>query len=210
MNTCHGHAPCARAAVAPAARITATHELSVRLTQPPLPRRPTPTTCERTQAIEGLETLTNLQELWLGKNKITEIVNLAPLTNLIRLDVQSNRLLALGGLDALTNLEELYIGHNAIEQLEGLDALVKLETLDATHNRLTKVDGVSTLAALTDLWLGSNAIATFEACDGLRELPSLTTVYLEHNPIASDYEYRMRLTTMVPTLTQIDATAVRR
>lgn len=40
------------------------------------------------QAMENLSGLTNLTELWLGKNKITEITGIETLTSLTRLDVQ--------------------------------------------------------------------------------------------------------------------------
>ena len=37
---------------------------------------------------------------------------------------------------------------------------------------------------------------------------SRSCVYLEHNPLAKDFEYRMRLLKMFPTLTQIDAVPI--
>lgn len=57
--------------------------------------------------------------------------------------------------------------------------------------------------------LGENKIASFDAVIGpLSRLPSLSVLYLEHNPLASDFEYRLRLAKGIPQLTQIDATAV--
>lgn len=44
----------------------------------------------------------------------------------------------------------------------------------------------------------------------LARLPALRVLYLEHNPLAADYEYRTRLARGVPQLLQIDATAVPR
>lgn len=41
--------------------------------------------------MEGLEGCTLLEELWMGKNKITHISGIGALTALKRLDVQSNR-----------------------------------------------------------------------------------------------------------------------
>lgn len=87
---------------------------------------------------------------------------------------------------------------------------MKLDTLDVTKNRLTSLEGVTALVELTDLWAGSNAIETFDAVKPAAACPKLETLYLEHNPLASDYEYRMRLTAMIETLQQIDATPVRR
>ncbi len=64
-------------------------------------------------------------------------------------------------------------------------------------------------SSLPHLQLGYNAIPFFDAVEALAALPHLSTLYLEHNPIARDFEYRMRLRRMIPTLTQLDATAVR-
>ena len=56
-----------------------------------------------------------------------------------------------------------------------------------------------------------NAIETYDAIhlEVLGSLEHLDTVYLEHNPIASDYEYRQRVKAGIPSLHQIDATACR-
>ncbi|CAN0475390.1 unnamed protein product, partial [Laminaria digitata] len=43
------------------------------------------------RSISGLEGCTSLEELWLGKNKITQIGGISTLLGLKRLDVQSNR-----------------------------------------------------------------------------------------------------------------------
>ena len=56
--------------------------------------------------------------------------------------------------------------------------------------------------------MGYNQIPFFDDVTALTALPHLSTLYLEHNPIARDFEYRMRLRRMVPTLTQLDATRI--
>lgn len=45
------------------------------------------------KVLEGLETLTNLRELYAGKNKITKIDGLQTLTNLIILSIQVKKLI---------------------------------------------------------------------------------------------------------------------
>lgn len=40
-------------------------------------------------------------------------------------------------------------------------------------------------------------------------LPKLSTLYLEHSPLAKDFEYRIRLAADIPSLTQLDATMCR-
>lgn len=79
----------------------------------------------------------NLEELWLGKNKITRlevchpisgnvttahhVQNLDALKRLKILSIQSNRITKLEGLEHLESLEEVYLSHNGIERLEGLE-----------------------------------------------------------------------------------------
>ena len=177
----------------------------------------------RIRVIEGLKTCGALTELWLGKNKIESLGDgseLAPLRALKRLDVQTNRLRALGdgedggsALHALTTLEELYLAHNAITQLGGaVRTLGALDTLDLTGNRLTSLDGSQHLTSLTEFWCSSNHIPTFEALAPASDAlgATLSCIYLEHNPLAKEYDYRQRVAALFPGVTQIDATMVRR
>jgi protein phosphatase 1 regulatory subunit 7 len=95
-----------------------------------------------TKQIENLDALVNLEELWLGKNKlaklevvpspiavtfIDEVVfqNLNGLRSLKILALQSNRIRKIENLEALGNLEELYLSHNGVERLENLEHNVR-------------------------------------------------------------------------------------
>lgn len=161
--------------------------------------------------------MTNLEELWLGKNKIEKIDGLRSLTKLRSLDVQSNRLTSIENLTAQTEtLKELFLAHNGIDDegaiLEtGLALNFKvLETLDLSKNRLTSCQPFGHMTTLTTLWISSNDIATFEDVEplvglGTREGACLEEIYLEHNPIDKDTEYRTKLKGMIPSLNQIDA-----
>eukprot|EP00584_Thalassiosira_punctigera_P007887 CAMPEP_0172535046 /NCGR_PEP_ID=MMETSP1067-20121228/7215_1 /TAXON_ID=265564 ORGANISM="Thalassiosira punctigera, Strain Tpunct2005C2" /NCGR_SAMPLE_ID=MMETSP1067 /ASSEMBLY_ACC=CAM_ASM_000444 /LENGTH=706 /DNA_ID=CAMNT_0013319939 /DNA_START=120 /DNA_END=2240 /DNA_ORIENTATION=- len=162
--------------------------------------------------LSGLE---NLEELWLGKNKIEKIEGLSKLTKLRRLDVQSNRLTSVENLEAQVNtLEELYLANNGIE-VEGAKRATglalkfsKLSILDLTRNRLTDTTPFSHMTSLTDLWISGNDIKTFEDVEPLGALTELDSVYLEYNPVASEFEYRKKLAEIVPSLTQIDANMI--
>lgn len=50
------------------------------------------------QVMENMQTLTNLQELWLGRNRIKSI-NLCGLKCIKKLSLQSNRLTSMKGLE---------------------------------------------------------------------------------------------------------------
>ncbi|MPC45447.1 Protein phosphatase 1 regulatory subunit 7 [Portunus trituberculatus] len=106
-----------------------------------------------TQVIENLDGLTNLNSIFLGKNRITKLQNMDSLINLKILGVQSNRLTKIEGLGRLVNLEQLYCSHNGIEVLEGLDNNVKLQTLDMAVNRIKKIENISHLTEIEEFWV---------------------------------------------------------
>jgi len=165
----------------------------------------------RIREIQGLATCTNLESLWLGKNKIEEISGVEGLSKLRQLDVQNNRLRCIGScLMTLPCLEELYLACNAIESVDGLPPLSPLNTVDLSTNRLSSISGIQQHKTLSELWMTSSLLSTFESLEPLVELPQLECLYLEHSPIATDFEYRMRITKMIPSLVQLDANAVNR
>lgn len=164
---------------------------------------------------DELSGLVNLEELWLGKNKIEHIGGLSKLTKLRRLDVQSNRLTKIENLCAqVDTLEELYLAHNGID-VDGAKCdtglalpFTQLNTIDMSRNRLVDTSPFSHLTSLSDLWISGNDIKTFDDIEHLRSLTELDTVYLEYNPVASEFEYRKKLAEMIPSLTQIDANMI--
>ena len=123
----------------------------------------TTTENESTSRLSGLE---NLEELWIGKNKLESLDGLQNLTKLRRLDVQGNRLISLVDdnnvcyLNAQRGkLEELYLALNGLtnDSLAGLLStdtdtssqqnkkyvtFPKLTVLDLSRNRLNSIDAL--------------------------------------------------------------------
>ncbi|XP_059638199.1 protein phosphatase 1 regulatory inhibitor subunit PPP1R7 homolog [Cornus florida] len=160
----------------------------------------------RLRVMENLQNLTNLQELWLGRNRI-RTVNLCGLKCIKKISLQSNRLTAMTGFEACVALEELYLSHNGIAKMEGLSTLVNLRVLDVSSNKLTEIADIGNLTQLEDLWLNDNQIASVEGIDeavaGSRE--KLTTIYLERNPCANAPNYYTNLRQIFPNVEQIDS-----
>ncbi|KAG2076705.1 L domain-like protein [Suillus decipiens] len=149
----------------------------------------------RIRHIEGLDALVNLEELWLGKNKLTKL--------------ESNRITKIEGLDQLADLEELYLSHNGVERLEGLENNTKLRMLDVGVNFVPAIENISHLASLEELWLNNNKIADLRALElQLKNTASLETIYLEGNPCqqAEGASYRRKIMLALPQVKQIDAT----
>ena len=169
---------------------------------------------------EELGGMVNLEELWIGKNKIEQIQGLEQLNKLRRLDVQSNRLTTIENLTTQAPiLEELYLAHNGIDD-EGASMdtglaldFPNLNVIDMSRNRLTSTTPFAHLEGLEELWISGNQVSGWDDVKPLQEAAlagkqSLETVYLEHNPVASEFEYRKKLAEMLPSLNQIDANLI--
>eukprot|EP01041_Mallomonas_annulata_P000459 gene459-832_t len=192
--------------------------------------------------MEGIQSLTSLKSLWLGKNKIEQMSHLENLQHLKQLDIQNNRLTAISCTSTLFALEELYLAHNNIQSAEGLYELATstststsdsiessvsemnltssspsastrpvLNTLDLSYNlSISSFIGIENLPLLSELWMSSTKVSSFESIELLKNLENLSCIYLEHSPISTDFEYRKRITLMLPSVEQIDAVSVSR
>lgn len=171
-----------------------------------------------------MDTLTGLEELWLGKNKITELKvyhsylplvafflqrqNISHLSSLKILDIKSNRLPQISGLSNLPNLEEFYVSHNALTEISGLDKNLNLRTLDISNNQIAHLTNLSHLLHLEELWASSNLVSSFEEVENqLVDKKELTTVYFEMNPLQlkNPALYRNKVKLALPQIQQIDA-----
>uniref|UniRef100_H3AL25 Protein phosphatase 1 regulatory subunit 7 n=1 Tax=Latimeria chalumnae TaxID=7897 RepID=H3AL25_LATCH len=167
------------------------------------------TSVQLAKVIENIDTLTKLDSLFLGNNKIPKLQNLDGLTNLTVLSIQSNRITKIEGLQSLLNLRELYISHNGIEVIEGLESNKKLTTLDIAANKVKKIENISHLTELEEFWMNDNLIENWSDLDELKNAKKLETVYLERNPLQKDPQYRRKIMLALPSVRQIDATFIR-
>ncbi|MEG4580668.1 leucine-rich repeat domain-containing protein [Microcoleus sp. MON1_C5] len=127
-----------------------------------------------------LSALTNLTSLYLNNNQITDITRLSALTNLTSLYLNNNQITDITGLSALTNLTFLYLNNNQITDIRGLSALTNLTSLNLCSNQITDITPLSALTNLTDLNLYCNQITDITP---LSALISLTSLYLFSNEI---------------------------
>ncbi|MCP3925475.1 MAG: leucine-rich repeat protein [Desulfobacterales bacterium] len=117
--------------------------------------------------ISGIRTLTNLEELDLGGNYITEIPDgLLSLQKLKKIDLSENCITKIPeNIDKLKNLEELDLSGNYITEIpDGLLSLQKLRKIILSENRITKIpENIDKLENLKILELTDNY---------LKELPN--------------------------------------
>lgn len=58
--------------------------------------------------------------------------------------------------------------------------------------------------------MNNNEIEDWNTLENLRANKKLQTIYLEHNPIAKDPNYRRKIMLLLPWLEQLDATLCKR
>ena len=135
-----------------------------------------------------LGNLTNLTELSLWGNGITDISSLSDLTNLTVLNLSETRVTDFSSLAGLTNLTYLHLGYNDIRDLSGLAGLLagltSLTSLDLTgiNHSLTSgaeqrspldLSPLAGLTSLTQLNLNYNKISDLSPLASLANLKSL-------------------------------------
>ena len=160
-----------------------------------------------------ISALVNLQELWLGKNKIADM-SLPPLPALRHLSLQNNRLESWNAtfFQNLAGLTHLYLGHNNLPDLpEEFTLLINLVEVDLVRNAITKIKPMPELQKLEELWLNDNKIEDLAQTAHLATFPSLKTIYLERNPMQdlgnkeAEERYRDAILQAVPYIQQLDA-----
>ena len=160
-----------------------------------------------------ISALVNLQELWLGKNKIADM-SLPPLPALRHLSLQNNRLETWEStfFRNLAGLTHLYLGHNNLPDLPDEFALLTdLVEVDLVKNAITRIRAIPELQKLEELWMNDNKIDDLGQVSNLASFPSLKTIYLERNPIQdlgnkeAEERYREAILQAVPYIQQLDA-----
>ncbi|RMG08689.1 MAG: CHAT domain-containing protein, partial [Cyanobacteria bacterium J055] len=106
-----------------------------------------------------LSSLTQLQQLYLGKNEITDLSPIASFLQLQSLYLNENQLTDIDPLSGLENLTTLSLDDNQIRDINPLSHVRSLEILYANGNQIEEIDPISHLPNLTQLYLKNNQIA---------------------------------------------------
>ena len=121
--------------------------------------------------ITGLEFATNLRELHIGRNPITDLYPLSNLTTLESLHIWNlsprTPNLDLRPLARLINLEALSLERNGISDIRLLAGLKKLRLLHLTSNQIEDISPLSGLTELRTLWLKENPVKDLSPLIGL-------------------------------------------
>eukprot|EP00039_Didymoeca_costata_P000583 m.46317 g.46317 ORF g.46317 m.46317 type:complete len:1012 (+) comp10359_c0_seq1:218-3253(+) len=162
---------------------------------------------------EPLSSLANLRTLSLHRNELTSMEGLEHLTQLEELDLSSNKIIKIQGLSTLANLRYLNLASNKITTISGLESLVQLARLNIAFNSIKRVEGLGKSQSLQELDLRGNAIAFYKDIQALAYLPSLRTLSLgvEGGPLSNPFcdpskqpRLRMRIFALVKNLRVLD------
>ena len=131
--------------------------------------------------LTGLEHATNLTELGLADNLISDISPIAGLTRLTVLDLRDNSISDFSALARLTNLTALGLADNLISDISPLALLTNLTVLNLAINNISNIAPLAGLTNLTHLNLDENSISDISP---LARLTRLTELYLQDNSIS--------------------------
>jgi Leucine-rich repeat (LRR) protein len=129
----------------------------------------------------GLEFATNLSELYLGGNAISDIRPIADLNRLERLSLSNNLITDISVLGGLTNLTYLDLSQNFVINYEALSGLTNLQTLILEGDRIVDISFLSNLTSLVLLDLATNRVRDVVVLGGLT---NLSWVGLEQNRLS--------------------------
>jgi len=113
--------------------------------------------------ISPLKDLTDLTELNLSSNQLSDISPLKDLTNLTVLYLSYNQLSDISPLKDLTNLTELYLSSNQLSDISPLKDLTNLTVLDLRSNQLSDISPLKDLKKLNILDVRNNPIEELPA-----------------------------------------------
>ncbi len=132
-------------------------------------------------SLKGLEFATNIIELELGRNQISDVTPLKDLINLTRLSLGINRISDISALKNLTNLTHLSLINNEISDATPLKYLTNLIELDLLNNKISDMTPLKNLTTLKYLSLRDNQILDVAP---LKDMTKLIYLSLRDNRIS--------------------------
>lgn len=131
--------------------------------------------------LEPIASLTTLKKLSLSGSFSCPIIDISPLgnlTELVDLDLGSNRISDISALMSLTKLESLDLSYNKIQDISALEGLVNLQTLNLRYNEISDISALKGLVNLQTLNIELNEISDITSLENMAELRWL---YLSEN-----------------------------
>ncbi|CAG9462944.1 unnamed protein product [Pedinophyceae sp. YPF-701] len=166
------------------------------------------------KVIEGLESLKQLEALWLNDNCLEKIEGLEHCTMLQRLYLWNNKIRRIQGLAHLHKLEVLWLAGNDILVVEGLENCTALRELHLAGNPIEQLGGsLLHCTNIESLNLARTQIGSFREVAGLARLPHLRDLCFSDphwgdSPVALLSNYQTYCLFCLPYVTALDTQAV--
>lgn len=129
--------------------------------------------------INDIKLFTEIEQISLGKNNITDITAFSKMNKLKRIWLYDNSISDIRPLENLTNLEELYLWDNSISDLTPLKKLKNLKELNLQNNYISDPSPLYGLKQLEVLVIGDNCM-TEEQVSRLRQALPNTMIYADY------------------------------
>ncbi|CAL6057206.1 Conserved_hypothetical protein [Hexamita inflata] len=138
--------------------------------------------CCNIRSLDGMQKMTQLTELTLSLNQISNIEAIASLVNLTTLDMSQNNLEDISPIAKLKQLKALDLSQNLITSITPLQGLDRLEILTLVQSNLTDISSLFGLTQLTELDVSQNNIANI---NGVAQMVNLTYLNFSFNKVIS-------------------------
>ncbi|EAC5127030.1 LPXTG cell wall anchor domain-containing protein [Listeria monocytogenes] len=133
-------------------------------------------------SIEGVQYLTNLRNLYMDNNQISNLTPISGLTNLEMLQLNNNQISDLSSLSNSTNLWALVINNNQISDLTPISGLTNLEVLQLNNNQVSNLTPISGFTNLGILYLDNNQVSDLTP---ISSFTNLSILHLNNNQISN-------------------------
>ena len=131
-------------------------------------------------SLEELAGLTKLEKLLLESNQISDLAPLAGLFRLRTLEIAKNKITDLSPIYVLDNVELLDVNENQITSIKGIGGMRKINTLRVSKNQIQDISPVGELNDLVHLSFGYNRV---EDISVLYDLPMMKVLTMSGNQI---------------------------
>ncbi|CAL6017548.1 Conserved_hypothetical protein [Hexamita inflata] len=134
------------------------------------------------QNLNGIQVMTELTELNLSFNQISDISKLSTLVKLTVLELDQNNIESISVIQHFNELHTLDLSQNLISTITSLKSLYKLKVLDLSYNKLASVSDLSALSDIKHLNVSKNNITSI---DSLKNCKKITHLNISFNKIIS-------------------------
>ena len=130
--------------------------------------------------IDALMSMTELQQLHMAHNALTDLTAITGLKKLTTLDIPYNSVQTLVPVYNLTGLQELNLSNNQIVDVSNMDKLPALTHLDLSFNQVADVASIAACTNMVDLNISNNQLTDVTS---LSTLVNMLNFNFSHNQV---------------------------